>query len=71
LTNHDVVGRLSLLVRNDGFEVQVINLPERGFDLKVNVLDSTKLQMHTGWVPTVDFDSGLRRTYEWLRALEK
>jgi len=44
-------------------------LPERIFDVKANVLDSSKLQNDTGWRPIVDLSTGLRLTRDWLRAL--
>ncbi len=50
-----------------GFEVLFEHLPERSFDVKANVLDSTKLHTHTGWKPEIDFRDGLRLTTEWLR----
>lgn len=43
--------------------------PEHIFDVKANMLDSTKLQKLTGWKPQVEFKEGLRRTFEWLRSL--
>lgn len=68
LSNIDVIEAFKPLMREIGCEVQVENLPERAFDVKANVLDSTKLQEHTGWRSQVEFDDGLRRTYEWLRS---
>ena len=47
----------------------VEHLPERAFDVKINVLDSTKLQTHTGWEPRVEFIDGLGRTRDWLRTI--
>ena len=46
---------------------EVVHLPPRGFDVPVNILDSTRLRQETGWVPTVDFEEGIRRTIEWLK----
>jgi UDP-glucose 4-epimerase len=68
LSNIEVIEAFKPLVREIGCEVQVENLPERAFDVKANVLDSTKLQEHTGWRSQVEFDDGLRRTREWLRS---
>lgn len=68
LSNLDVIELLKPLMREIGYEIKVENLPERAFDVKVNVLDSTRLQAHTGWKPQVAFDDGLRRTCEWLRS---
>jgi len=67
LSNLEVIEVFKPLMQEIGCEVQVENLPERAFDVKANVLDSTKLQEHTGWKPKVEFDDGLRRTREWLR----
>jgi len=41
-------------------------LPERTFDVKANVLDSTKLQMDTGWKPLIGFNEGMVITRDWL-----
>ncbi len=66
LSNMDVIEAISPLMKKFGFEVRVEQLPERAFDVKANVLDSTKLQGHTGWKPQVDFYEGLQNTFEWL-----
>jgi len=47
--------------------INVDHLPDRPFDVKVNVLDATTLRNHTGWRPQVDFNEGLARTWSWLR----
>jgi UDP-glucose 4-epimerase len=66
-SNLDVIQAVKPLMLEIGANVQVENLPERTFDVKANVLDSTKLFDHTGWKPIVEFEDGLRRTREWLR----
>lgn len=67
LSNMEVIKAIAPLMKELGCGVGVEHLPERAFDVKANVLDSTKLQAHTGWKPKVEFDDGLRRTCEWLR----
>ena len=67
LSNRDVINTMTPLLREMGCSVSVEYLPERAFDVKANVLDSTKLQLHTGWKPLIGFDEGLRLTREWLR----
>lgn len=67
LSNIEVIEAFKPLMRELGCEVQIENLPERAFDVKANVLDSTKLHAHTGWKASIGFDDGLRRTREWLR----
>ena len=65
-SNMDVIKSMSPLIKELGREIHVEHFPERAFDVKANVLDSTKLYSHTGWKPEVEFDTGLRRTCEWL-----
>ncbi|WP_126455390.1 NAD-dependent epimerase/dehydratase family protein [Sulfuriflexus mobilis] len=67
LSNTDVIEAMTPLMREIGCEPAIEYLPERAFDVKANVLDSTKLQEHTNWKPAIDFNEGLRRTLDWLR----
>jgi UDP-glucose 4-epimerase len=67
LSNREVIQSMSPLMKQMGFEMSVEYLPERMFDVKANVLDSTKLQEQTGWRTRVDLREGLRLTAEWLR----
>ncbi|ADE13113.1 NAD-dependent epimerase/dehydratase family protein [Sideroxydans lithotrophicus] len=71
LSNLDVIEAIKVLLKEVGCSVKVENLPARAFDVKTNVLDSTKLETHTGWRPKVEFEEGLARTYDWLKAMEK
>jgi UDP-glucose 4-epimerase len=63
-TNLEVVAAISQLIQKD---VHIEHLQTRVFDVKANVLDSTKLRQHTDWIPHVNFEEGLLRTHEWLR----
>lgn len=67
LSNSDVIDALTPLMQEIGCEICVENLPERAFDVRANILDSTKLRLHTGWKPRVGLGEGLRLTCEWLR----
>lgn len=67
LSNRDVIEAMTPLLQEIGCAINVECLPERPFDVKANVLDTAKLQLHTGWKPRVGFDEGLRLTREWLR----
>ena len=69
LSNIDVVKAITPLVEAMGHKVRIEYLPERAFDVKVNILDSTKLQKATGWKPVVEFNDGLSMTTEWLANL--
>lgn len=71
LSNLEVIEAIRSLMREIGCDVPLEVLPERAFDVKANVLDSTKLQRQTGWKPQVKFQDGLRRTREWLKTIEQ
>ena len=66
-TNLDVIKVCKSLIREFDFGFNVENLPERAFDVKASVLDSSKLRDHTDWNSQVSFEEGLMRNYEWLR----
>ncbi len=66
LSNLDVIEVFRPLMREIGNEIMLENLPGRAFDVKVNVLDSTKLQIDTGWKPLVSFNEGVNITCDWL-----
>jgi UDP-glucose 4-epimerase len=67
-SNLDVIQAFSPLIENAGQTVQIEKFKERAFDVKENVLDSSKLKAHTGWSSKIDFSAGLEMTYEWLNA---
>jgi UDP-glucose 4-epimerase len=67
LSNMDVIEAVAPLLMEIGCELRVDHLPERAFDVKANVLDSAKLEEHTGWKPQVGFRQGLLLTRDWLR----
>lgn len=68
-SNLEVIEAIRLLMHEIGCDVRLEVLPKRVFDVKTNVLDSTKLVRQTGWEPQVKFQDGLRHTCEWLRTL--
>ncbi len=51
-----ITERTPLLLRRDG----------RVADVPVNILDSTRLRLETGWRPQVDWARGLRDTAAWI-----
>jgi UDP-glucose 4-epimerase len=69
LSNLDVIEGFKPLMQEIGYEAQVENLPERAFDVKANVLDSTKLRIDTGWKPQIGFNEGMTNTRDWLVGL--
>ena len=70
LSNLDVLASLTPIMNRKGYNINIEHQPERLFDVHINVLDSSKLQVHTGWRPQVGFDDGLRRTYDWLQSVK-
>ena len=48
-------------------DLEVIQRPARGTDVRAVVLDSTRLHRSTDWSPRVDLEEGLRRTWGWLQ----
>jgi UDP-glucose 4-epimerase len=62
----DIIGALR---RQLGSMPEVVHQPDRGFDVPVNVLDSSRLRAETGWSPRVGLEEGLSRTIAWLRLL--
>lgn len=68
MNNTELIDAMRPLIENEAVEVIVENLPERAFDVRTNVLDASKLQLHTNWRPVVGINEGLRRTYDWLRS---
>ncbi len=65
-SNLEVIKSVSPLMKELGYEIVIEHLPERAFDVKANVLDTSKLNTHTGWKPEIGFESGLRHTRDWL-----
>lgn len=67
LNNMDVLKTIEPFAESQGYPVQINTLPERGFDVSANILDSTKLRNISTWHPEMDFNEGIRRT--WMFSL--
>ncbi|SDS34691.1 UDP-glucose 4-epimerase [Pseudomonas asplenii] len=65
-TNMDIVNHIRPLMRQLNCEVDVEHQAERVFDVKKNVLDSSKLTRDTGWKAKIDLLDGLVATRDWL-----
>ena len=66
LSNLDVIEIFKPLLRKIGGEVQIEHLPERAFDVRANVLNSTKLHIDSGWEPLIGLNEGMAITRDWL-----
>lgn len=62
-SNQEIVSMLRELAERDGFAVRTKTLPPRRFDLKANVLDSTRLRNDTGWSPQIGLREGIKRMW--------
>ena len=66
---HSVLDIVRLISDELGVTPQINYQPKRGFDVPVNVLDSSRLIAETGWRPNVGLEEGVARTVKWLRGL--
>jgi len=69
-STRDVLAVLFPLAHASGFKPKIKVLPPRIFDVPANVLDSGKLTKHTGWIPKISFDEGIKKTWEWYLNLK-
>jgi UDP-glucose 4-epimerase len=65
LTNRQVLDSLVPFAERMNKKVSIGFLPERPFDVPMNVLDSTKLYQLTGWRPQVPFSQALQKSWNW------
>jgi UDP-glucose 4-epimerase len=70
LSNIDVINAFKASCIKNNLPVLIENLPERSFDVKINILDSSQLQEETGWKSQVEFSEGILATFDWLRNLK-
>jgi len=70
LSNVDVIDAFKSFLIKNNLPIKIENLPERSFDVMVNILDSSKLQIETGWEPHIKFSEGISTTFDWLRNLQ-
>ena len=47
--------------------LQINHLPERPFDVRLNVLDNRKIVQNTKINPVTKLGEGIRKTWEWLK----
>jgi UDP-glucose 4-epimerase len=56
------------VVACEGITLHRKHLPERPFDVHYNVLNTDKIRSLNGWQPVTDLQSGIERTWEWIKA---
>lgn len=63
---------VKLMSKNLGYDIEIINDKNRyrpnGSEVDRLLADNSKIKENTGWVPKVDFNSGLMKTYEWIKS---
>jgi len=59
---------ITTIIRNE-LKLPVIlkYMKPRRFDVPVNILDSSRFRLETGWEPKIDIVDGMRRVYDYLR----
>jgi len=62
---NDIVRQINALL---GTRIEPIHEPPRPGEVQRIYLDATRAGNVLGWVPTIGFEEGLRRTIEWVRA---
>lgn len=65
-SNLEVVAAINHLAASIGKRIDVDFAEARRFDVQVNILDSAKLMSRTGWLPRVELNEGLARTWRWF-----
>ena len=61
--NMEVLDVLKPLAGQRGLSIGINILPERLFDVPVNILESKKLHDISGWRPKIIFEDGIQRTW--------
>jgi len=57
---------ISIIGEVSGTPPDINYLPERGVDVKYNVLDASKFSGLTGWAPSTGVKEGVKRTFNWI-----
>lgn len=66
LSTFDILDVITPLANSKGHNLKIIRKDARPFDVRKNVLDSTKLRDLTGWKSVIDFQTGIKQTFDWL-----
>jgi UDP-glucose 4-epimerase len=67
LDNRSILDQLSVIANADGYDLSVVNVPARPFDVSANVLSSARLTYVSRWRPRIDFQEGLAQTWNWAK----
>jgi len=71
LNNMQVLDFIKPMAAQVGLDIKLSTLPERTFDVPVNILDSQKLHDVSGWHPEIPFEEGIQRTWNGFLSILK
>lgn len=63
--NLSIINLLKSIVSNSGYDIKIEILPERSFDVAVNVLSAARLTYISKWQPQTSLQKGLLETWQW------
>lgn len=69
LNNMQVLDLLHAILPGGRHMPPVRHMPERGFDVRENILDSARLAADTGWAAEIPFEEGIKRSFSWLERI--
>ena len=61
---NEIINNCSNIV---GKKPDVEYLPKRDIDIRLNILDSTKIKSLIDWNPNTDIREGIKKAYEWVK----
>jgi UDP-glucose 4-epimerase len=64
---NEIVEEIKAVVDRD---VKVEYTPARSLDVSANILDTTLAKKYLGFNPTIDLNSGIARTWKWIKTLD-
>ena len=70
-SNNNIIDKINFIAKSKNLVLKIKHLPPRDFDVPVNILDSTKLIIETGWNPTINIEAGLEKTWYYYENLFK
>ncbi len=66
MSNMEVLESIRPYATDAHLELRMTLRSPRPFDVPVNILDSTKLRVDTGWSAKITFEEGIRRSWNWF-----
>lgn len=68
MDNQEVLDHIQECIKAEGLALAIVKEPSRVFDVAANVLSSKRLYNKTGWKPQIDFEKGLKQTWDWVKS---